>query len=606
MFNKNLSALKEHYLELYQTIIDRNGEKKTEKVKSKNGMVNLMIDNEFWIHSRYNPQNEAEKWIDNINIKDEDTIITIGLGLGYYLDPLFDRYKDKKIIIVEPNIEVFKSMLSVMDITKFIKSENIVFMVGLSPYVVRKLISEYLKENKIKKVYISEMTIYRKINIDYIEELYEELDKALFQFISNIATEVAFSQMWLNNTIRLLECINEIPNIKSIEDRFSKLPVVIVSAGPSLEKNMELLKELDNKALIIAVGSAVNILEKKNISPHIIMGVDGQEMEAKIFQSLKNTKPILIFTPSIHYKAVESYSGLKMSLILNNDVPIIKFYEKLGVEVEPLDCGPSVSNIAMVFAHYIKAPQIMLIGQDLAYTNGVRYADGGIHNHKVSNDDNLKKYGYKKVKDINGEDVYTKGDLIGIKNWFEEYLKVYKDEIKVYNCTEAGVPIKGTENMKFKEAIDKFCVDEFDIYNELKKICTSINKNKNDEFTNIMLEYNEEIKELLDLSEKRLKKLYELIDNYNEEIFSEDLKELLKMCVEIEDFDVFRVFVEPTGKNYIDAITMGINNKLGELKHLNDKNRTILNGMKLQYEYIHNCFKIVKFAFEKKDVEYAS
>ncbi|MBN1057657.1 motility associated factor glycosyltransferase family protein [Clostridium botulinum] len=606
MFKKNLIALQEHYLELYKTIIDTNEEKKIEKVDSRNGMANLIIDNEFWIHSRYNPQNEAEKWVDNINIQDEDTIITIGLGLGYYLENLINRYKDKKIIIIEPNIEIFKNMLDVIDITKFIESENVVFMVGLLPYVVRKLISEYLKENKIKRVYISEMPIYRKINADYIEELYEEIDKALFQFISNIATEVAFSQMWLNNTIRLLKCINEIPNVKNIEYRFSKVPVVIVSAGPSLEKNMELLKELDNRALIIAVGSAVNILEKKNISPHIIMGFDGQEMEAKIFQSLKNTKPVFIFGPSIHYKAVESYSGLKMSLILNNDIPMIKFYEKLGVEVDALDCGPSVSNIAMVFAHYIKAPQIILIGQDLAYTNGVRYADGGIHNHKISNEENLKKYGYEKDIDIHGEEVYTKGDLIGIKNWFEEYLKVYKDEIKVYNCTEAGVPIKGAKNMKFIEAIDKFCVNEFDIYNELKKICTSVNEKKSDEFTKIILTYNKEIQELLNLSEKRLKKLYEIIDNYNEKTFSEDLKGILKLCDKIEDFDVFRVFVEPTGKNYIDAITTGTNNKLDKLKHLNDKNKIILNGLKLQYEYIHNCFKIVKFAFEKKDIEYTS
>ncbi|NFO04374.1 motility associated factor glycosyltransferase family protein [Clostridium botulinum] len=606
MLDKNLIALKEHYLELYKTVIDTYEEKKIEKVNSKNGMSNLIIDNEFWIHSRYNPQNEAEKWIDNINIKDEDTIITIGLGLGYYLDPLFNRYKDKKIIIVEPNIEVFKNMLSAMDITKFIESENIVFMVGLSPYIVRRLISEYLKENKINKVYISEMMVYRKINNDYIEELYEEIDKALFQFISNIATEVAFSQMWLNNTIRLLACLNEIPNINSIKDKFVNVPVVIVSAGPSLEKNMELLKELDNRALIIAVGSAVNILEKKNISPHIIMGFDGQEAEAKIFQSLKNTKPIFVFGPSIHYKAVESYKGLKMSLILNNDIPMIRFYKKLGIEVDALDCGPSVSNIAMVFAHYIKAPQIMLIGQDLAYTNGVRYADGGIHNHKVSDKENLKKHGYEKVVDIYGDEVYTKGDLIGIKNWFEEYLKVYKGEIQVYNCTEAGVPIKGAENMRFREAIDKFCVNEFDIYNELKKICTSINKNKNDKFTNIMLEYNKEIKELLNLSEKRLKKVYELIDNYNEETFSKDLKELLNLCYEIEEIDVFKIFVEPTGKNYIDAITTGINNRLDNLEHLNDKNKTILSGLKLQYEYIHNCFKIVKFAFEKEDIEYTS
>lgn len=606
MLSDNLKSLKEYYFELYERIIDLEDQENLQEAKSKNNMPNIILNNEFWIHSRYNPENEALEWIDNINLKDEDTILVIGLGLAYYLENLVKKYKNKKFIIIEPNLYIFKKLLNFKDITGFLKSENIVFMVDISPYIIRRLISDYLRENKIKKVYLAEMPVYRKINNTYIDDIYEEINKGLFQIMGNIATETAFAQMWLNNTIRLLDYLKEIPNVSVIKEEFKDVPIVIVSAGPSLNKNVDYLKNIYNKALIIAVGSAVNILEKRGITPHIIMGFDGQEAEAKLFENLKTVKPIFIFGPSIHYKAVECYKGLKMCLILNNDVTILEFYKRLGIDVNKFDCGPSVSNIALVLAHYLKSPQIMLIGQDLAYTGNNRYADGGIHNHNISEDKYLERKGFQKRIDIYGEEVYTKNDLIGIKNWFEEYLKVFEGEIEVYNCTEAGLGINGAPNMKFKDAISEFCTNEFNIYD---KLVSSANKNNNinqEKFEKFLSKYKKEIDKLIELSKKRLDKTYEMLKNYNEKTFTKQLKAVLKLCDEIEEYESFEVFIASTGRLYIDSITSGINNKLDKLDNIHDKNKTILNGLILQYEYIDKCLKIVKMAFNKEDIEYTS
>ncbi|AOR22910.1 motility associated factor glycosyltransferase family protein [Clostridium taeniosporum] len=606
MLKDNLIILKEYYPKLYERIIELEDNDNIQEVKSKNGMSNIIFNNKFWIHSRYNPENEALKWIDNTIIKDEDTILVIGLGLGYYLEKLEKKYKDKKIIIIEPNIYFFRKMLDFKDITKFLRLDNIVFMVDIDPYIIRRLISDYLKENKIKKIHIEEMPIYRKIDNKYIEQLYKEIDNGLFQIKGNIATEIAFAQMWLNNTIRLLDYIKEIPDVSIMKEEFKDIPIVIVSAGPSLNKNVHYLKEINNKALIIAVGSAVNILEKKEITPHIIMGFDGQEMEAKIFQQLKNTKPIFIFGPSVHYKAVESYKGQKMCMILNNDTSILELYKGLGIKVQKFDSGPSVSNIALVLAQYLKASQVMLIGQDLAYTGNERYAEGGIHNYNIDKDKSLERKGFKKVLDIYGKEVYTKNDLIGIKNWFEEYLNVFNGEIEVYNCSEAGLGIKGAPNMKFKEAINKFCIRDFNIYDKLPLLSKKNNSIDKDKFGNLIFEYKKEIKRLIELSKQRLDKIYKLINHYDEKSFSKQFKSILNLCDEIEKYDSFKVFIEPTGKSYIDSITSGINNKLDKLDNIHEKNKTILNGLALQYEYIDKCMQIVKFAFDKKDIDYSS
>lgn len=606
MLSQNLIVLKKHYPELYERIINIEDTDNLQEVKSKNGMINIVYNDEFWLHSRYNPESEAEKWVDNITIKDEDSLMISGLGFGYYLDKLINKFKNKKIMIVEPNIFIFKKTLEHMDMTKYLKSENLVFMVDISTYMIRTIICEYIEENKIKKIHTEEMPIYRKIYNEYLDDLYKEINRGLIQLRGNIATEMAFSQMWLNNTIRLLDYLKEIPNGKVLKEEFKDVPVVIVSAGPSLNKNAEYLKEIYDKALIIAVGSSVNILEKKGIIPHIIMGVDGQEAEAKLFENLKNIEPVFIFAPSIHYKAVEYYKGLKMSLFLKNDTTILKFYENLGVKIDWLDCGPSVSNIALVLANYLNASKIMLIGQDLSYTGNKRYADGGVHNHDITDDKMLKEKGFVKSTDIYDQEVYTRNELLSIKYWFEEYLKIYKDELEVYNCSEAGLGIEGTVNMKFKDAIDRFCVNKIDIRNKLIELARRENDiNKND-FQEQILKYREETEELLKLSKKRIEKTYKMLEQYNEKSFTKDLKAVLNLCDKIEKFESFQVFVDTTGRHYIDSITTSTNNKLDILDNIKDKNKTILNGLILQYEYVHKSLEIMKRAFNKEDVEYTS
>ncbi|NFO32338.1 motility associated factor glycosyltransferase family protein [Clostridium botulinum] len=607
MLKENSISLKKYYYELYEQIIDLKAEKSVKYIMSKNYMNNLVFENKFYIHSRYNPGKEAINWVNNIRIKDEDTVIIVGLGLGYYLDYLCEVIKDKKIIIIEPYLEVFDKLLNFKDISKFLASENIVFMVNISPYVIRSLISEYLLENKIKKFLVCELSIYKKIDEEYFKELYKEIARALSEIKCNIATEYSFSQMWLNNTIRLLDYIKKIPNINNFRGHFDNIPAVIVSAGPSLEKNMHYLKQIYNKSLIIAVGSAVNILEKNNISPHIIMGVDGQEMEAKIFKELKNTKPVLIFAPTIHHKAVENYKGLKACLTLNDDVSMVKLYKKIGLDVTCINCGPSISNIALDFAYYLKTSPILLIGQDLAYTNDNRYADGGIHNEIVSKKINNKSNKYKKVVDIDGNEVYTKYDLIGIKDWFEDYISVFKDKIEIYNCTEGGIEIKGIPNLKFEHAINKFCCDEVDIEEKLKLLCIKkVNEDKECILENLIDKYKEEVNTLIKLSNKRLKEVYKAIDNYNENNFHKELKFILKLCDKIESYESFDIFIKPTGTRYINSITSSINNKIDAIENINEKNKVILEGLKLQYEYIDKCIYIMKMAFDKKDIKYTS
>ena len=93
MFHKNLECLKIYYEDLYQKVQVNLGN--YYKIEDTNGFKNLTIENQY-VHSKYNPENEAINWLNGLEINKEDTICILGLGLGYILEPLILNYYKKK------------------------------------------------------------------------------------------------------------------------------------------------------------------------------------------------------------------------------------------------------------------------------------------------------------------------------------------------------------------------------------------------------------------------------------------------------------------------------------------------------------------------------
>lgn len=599
MLEKNLSALKVHYFDLYNHIVDFKMTK-YKLVNSKNGMANLLLDNNTYLHSRYNPQNESHAWVNGFKIQDEDTIFIIGLGLGYYLKIVAERYANKKIIIVEPDLEIFIHNLKINDFSKYIENENIVFLVNMDPHSVEHLIGHYLYTNKINKIYFSELPSYKKLKKEYIEEIYNHISKMTLSVKGNLITEIAFGQMWLDNTITNLKSILEYSNINNLKGICKDIPVIIVSAGPSLEKSIPYLRTISNKALIMSVGSSANILEHNGIIPHIILAVDGNITEAHIFEKLTTTKPILIYSTSVHHNVVSSYKGPKLWMKLNVDNYMEFVLNELNIDTVSLSTGPSVANIALDFSNrWLESKNILFIGQDLAYSNGKLYADGNVHSD-IKHSKFEENHYYKKTTDIYGNDVYTSDNFIMMKHWFEEYLSVFKKKEGVYNCTEGGLNIKGIPNIPFQEAINRFCTDEVGIYNKILKVAKQkpvINKQKYDDFIKKCQNQSEKC---IELSKKRLELSEEAIKNYNDEkAFDEKLNEILLIGNELEEIKIYKYFIMLTGERYINAITSTTHNELQRIKERKEQKKAVMKGLIQQYIYIHQCLEVAKRAFDK-------
>lgn len=449
-FNRNIKLIKNQSPILYKSILEKRG-LDDYQFKYSEADKNFIITKDgksCFLHSNYNVSREVAELTKRIDVN-ADVIIFFGIGLGYSLIDSDSVYKNiKKIIIIEPNLHVFKEFLKLNDIEKiFSKFNEVALIVNQNVDDAVSYLSDILVKTKIEKLEIIFLTAYKSLYKDYFFELHEKTKDMIISSTVNFSTIHAFKYLWIANIIKNLK--REAIHINKIKGLFENRPVIIVSAGPSLNKNMHLLNEVYDKAYIVAVGSAIKILDNNNITPHIRMAIDGAKNQNKIFDGLNNVS-IPLISSLMHYSGVQKeYEGHIIRVVLNGDYLASYIFNEAGETFETYDSGFSVANVALNIFCKLGCSKIILMGQDLAYSNGHRYAKGSWNEDSIDID--AKKY--IKKKDIYGNDTYTDRAHLGMKLLFEKTIKDYNDKIIFLDATEGGLKIENTIIKTFKEVL---------------------------------------------------------------------------------------------------------------------------------------------------------
>jgi hypothetical protein len=241
--------------------------------------------------------------------------------------------------------------------------------------------------------------------------------------------------------------------INYLKNCFNAIPAVIVSAGPSLEKNIHLLKEVKDKFVIICGNRTLKPLLDIGVEPDFVCVVDAQNFCYDMMKSVLHSTVPLVFCEQSNNKLVNAYKGKK--IFFREGVTLKNSANKLlGHDVDVLWQGGSVAHACTALAQYLGCNPIMFIGQDLAYTNELAHADiTDVSKCNGNIDLNTAKI---YVDDINGNKVRTTSVLNFYRKNFEAYIKRNKN-ITFINSTEGGANIEGTEIIPLKEVINKYC-----------------------------------------------------------------------------------------------------------------------------------------------------
>jgi hypothetical protein len=420
-----------------------------EKEISKVGTETVKV-NGLYLHSKYNPIREAEQMAKQ-EYKPHHLHIVFGYGLGYIVDALTKEFHfNEPILLIDPLIDYNYINLSNSTYNRLYtaKANDIAKIVDM----VDKLSS-----------YSTNVHVVTSINYDKLFPL--ELKNVLeivknnhYKQGSNIATAKHFAVAWQKNLLLNTKNIVSDFSLEMLEEVYTA-PIVIAAGGPSLTKQLSLLKEYRNKVILICAGSTINALLKYNIMPDYIVSVDGGEPNAQHFESLKFGKDVsLIYGPTNHYKVRDSFKGRGYAFIPSvkpkyKDYFVNRFSKKLPL----IHGGGSVAHYSLSIAKYMTTGPIALIGQDLALTGGQSHATG-VKGNKSTED--LPTNKNVQVEGYFGENVTTTQTLRIMLNTFNEPPLLDTERKNIWNCTEGGAKIHSIAQLPFAEFLEQYATEQ--------------------------------------------------------------------------------------------------------------------------------------------------
>lgn len=421
--------------------------------------INL-INNKTLKYIYENPINDTLSSLESLEkeYKRYPTMFFYGLGNGVLYKALLKNETHKKIVVIEPEIDIIYATLNVVDLS--------------SELLSKKLILFYSKFASYAQFYFivtdAEFTSYAKTYDLHIHSpFYEAYSEDILRINSDFVKAISQMVVAHGNSIddMLVGIKHHIQNIPIMLENYCYRQLVlkrhelnktaiIVATGPSLDKQLGTLKRFVPYATIISLDASYPILKKHGIVPDYVTSIERVEATSTFFSTRDKEfdKDIYFIVASLtHPQTIKNILPRRLVLTMRPQQSEIAFnMKKYGY----LGIGHSTANQAFQLAYALGHKNIVLIGQDLAFApDGKSHATG----HAFAQADE-----YLYVKAYGGEgEVRTTYIWDKFKNQYEKDIEQSSKEGYItYNCTEGGARIEGSIEKPFLETMNELCKDK--------------------------------------------------------------------------------------------------------------------------------------------------
>lgn len=487
ILEKNEEILKNIHTEFYDKYLEAKHTIQTdciiEELEDGEKIICRIWEGHEWrLNSAYDPNRAANLYADRYGKWCDFAVLCIfGLSDGKAVRELLKNCNEtQSVIIYEPDAGVFLTAL------EWFPLEDIFCRQGL------KLVVEGINGSEMQTVLQNGVTyqnhtlmqccilpnydiLYTKACERYIERMlhYSKLEV----FKKN--TEINYAARMADNIMENLPYMIEQSSVCDLERAFSgldlkEIPAIIVSAGPSLDKNIRELKQAEGKAFIIGVDSSLKALVREGIRFQIAVSVDPRKDPGVFGDERVQNLPYVLDSYSLPMIAETA----KKRLFFASGYGFSGFQKLLfsltGKETGDLNTGGSVATSAFSLAKKLGFGNIILIGQDLAFTGGRGHVSG-FEASEEENRKHLEKRTLVEVEANGGGMIATDIQMDSYRQWFEMEIEKAKPTITVYNATEGGAKIHGAIEISLAEAIKKLCSREMDFDRVIAEVPTMFN-----------------------------------------------------------------------------------------------------------------------------------
>ncbi|EAK1095607.1 motility associated factor glycosyltransferase family protein [Campylobacter jejuni] len=508
-----------------------------------------------------------------------------GIGNALLIKNLVKHYKH--LFVFESEIELFILALSMIDLSEELKVYKIVLFDCVAKDLEIQIAMIFDQQSILEYLSLYEMFISSHYYLKYYETSILSLNELCIKSASvaiRNADITCFLPLlthgqFLQNIPSMLESI---PFQRILNKRKNKFEnAIVVSAGPSLAKQLSLLKAYQEKAVIFCADGALSMLEKEGIVPDYVLNIDFEDLPLRFFKNKENLKQsIIALECATHPNVVYSLKAENCMIVLRNKA----LYQRFNLnDFGYIDTGTHVSHFSYTLALALGFKNIIMIGQDLAFDEeGNSHSKGFILGERIDHALNLPT--------LKTQAYAGKGEVLTHIAWNDyriklEYLFACNDQkAKFYNATEGGARINFTEELSFKECCEKLLTKEKPKF-ELPK---SLTKNRSDK---LLVKFKEKIQKDQENAKRFLDDalaLKQILENILSKDFLLPLEFLEKVYQNIENFnhsldtdefiqdEVLRGAFAYRGKMIADVLKL----------HIKDKTHFITAYIKAYHEWL--------------------
>lgn len=609
-YNKNVEALKDKYNGIYKYLIDNENKGIHDitnvmwdiSVSGENIMAVRRNDRLYYLNSRYSDEEHTKNWIAQFKDDNYKTVyIIFGVSNFRHVKKLTENISNENtVLLYEPDKDIFIKALEKVDITDIINYDNIILCVNgicneLFGAFVAIVLDNYGLMRLTKYCCMSNYDeLYPDIWRDVIKSIKEKYQSVILSRNTEILMAAEFIKNIINNCkdiVRQYSVVQLELRFKQI-DKIGEIPAILVSAGPSLDKNINEIRKAKGKAFIVAVDTALKTLLKKNIIPDIVITIDPHKPPI-LFMHMEFKDIPMVVCDCSNYELHVLHQGKRFYFAETESYMSYIYNECTGGKLYSTETGGSVANNAFSLINILGFKKIILVGQDLAYT-GKKFHTTDAYGESDKNI--LEDYNkYFEVEDIYGGKVYTESNMDLYRKWFESQIVRYP-RLNVIDATEGGAKIEGTKIMTLKEAIERECKIDIDF----EKIIAELNRPITDEKADEILKEIDNMPDDLLAEKDKLKKYkrkYEKLEELSRKgkvaskEFNKLVEEINKITEYIENKKLLKlanVYEKNTEFEVLGNVYHTKNSVKDEIRDISN------NGIKLMDSYIRGIDCLVK------------
>lgn len=478
IFQKNISALavKNQKLAL---MLQAYVPTEVPELVNTNG-YNLLYRGKY-IHSKVNPLGEAQEIFSYAKNEPVSIHLVYGLGLGYMFQVTSLNSKGA-VILYEPDLNILKIVLTLVDFS-----------------------ADFLKPDVYVCTNYDEVSyaIHKKSGMENLPEMltlpsameteeFENLVKRLKDTIGAYSLDLKYTKEKFYPSLKML--IKNIPNLFEetplvrFKDIYKSKTAVVVSAGPTLDRNIEVLKKYRDRFVLFTVGTALKTLVANGIKPDFLSIIETYDSSKQLAGI--DLKDVYFITEPYSNPALRNFEFKRRFSHIASNVPVNQFWAGIcGENIEEYISKGTVSYTVLNSARILGCSKIILVGQDLAYIGGQCYSkdsaykdlvcalnpetkrweimaqDFDAFSNAISNSPNpevRKQTALRRlqnlnnslhfVKGITGEMIPTESVYAAFVSPLQEFAQTFNDRIYI-NTSLVGAQLDGFENMGLEEAL---------------------------------------------------------------------------------------------------------------------------------------------------------